>query len=105
MTFPDGGGWTNGDMRFHEVFNRNCGAWIGLFQAGATKRELRDGHIAHASRLDRIYSCSPAAVIADITVHASVIGKLCHARTSDHIPVLAHIQAYHPPVGANGIIP
>eukprot|EP00959_Pyramimonas_sp_CCMP1952_P416263 8721384-Pyramimonas_sp.AAC.1 len=60
------------------------------------RRELRGGYVAHSSRLDRIYSSLPAALIADLTIQSSVIGKFCFSRTSDHIPVLAQITTYRP---------
>eukprot|EP00959_Pyramimonas_sp_CCMP1952_P158722 3320009-Pyramimonas_sp.AAC.1 len=83
-------------LGFKRFFPSQARPTDSIFQAEDVRRELRDGYVAHSFRLDRIYSSLPAALIADLTIQSSVIGKLCFSRSSGHIPVLVLITTHRP---------
>eukprot|EP00959_Pyramimonas_sp_CCMP1952_P073115 1527942-Pyramimonas_sp.AAC.1 len=71
---------------FHSFFPR----WTEVHQLDPTRREIVSGEICHVSRLDRLYLASPTAVLSDLSIACSAIGKATTTQNvSDHIPVLA----------------
>eukprot|EP00959_Pyramimonas_sp_CCMP1952_P056170 1173127-Pyramimonas_sp.AAC.1 len=85
----DGSGFSPGDRAHTDLFHRKCGSWVEFFQESDTRREIRDNIISQTSRLDRIYSDIPSALLADLTISTSVVGRLKNIQSSDHIPVLS----------------
>eukprot|EP00959_Pyramimonas_sp_CCMP1952_P284421 5945639-Pyramimonas_sp.AAC.1 len=78
---------------FHSFLPR----WAEVHQPDPTRREIVNGEISHVSRPDRLYLASPTAVLSDLSIACSVIGRATTTQNvSGHIPVLAAFRKYQP---------
>eukprot|EP00959_Pyramimonas_sp_CCMP1952_P029480 619219-Pyramimonas_sp.AAC.1 len=65
----DGQQWGEGDRMHHELFNGVCERWPGYIQYEPTRLGWKVEVAArHASRLGRVYSGTPSAILADLAV-------------------------------------
>eukprot|EP00959_Pyramimonas_sp_CCMP1952_P425267 8907997-Pyramimonas_sp.AAC.1 len=78
---------------FHSFFP----PWTEVHQPDPARREIASGEICHVSRPDRLYLASPTAVLSDLSITCSSIGKATTAQNvSDHVPVLATFRKCQP---------
>eukprot|EP00959_Pyramimonas_sp_CCMP1952_P079575 1663613-Pyramimonas_sp.AAC.1 len=71
----DGSGWRPGDRYRHDTFHSFFPRSTEVHQPEPTRRDYLSGEICHVSRLDRLYLASPTAVLSDLSIACSVIGK------------------------------
>eukprot|EP00959_Pyramimonas_sp_CCMP1952_P366679 7679411-Pyramimonas_sp.AAC.1 len=92
----DGQHWSEGDRPRHDLFNRFCERWLEYIQYEPTLLGWNaEATARHASRLDRVYSDTPSAILADITVATTVHGSLDRC-PSDHRPIVFSIAKFDP---------
>eukprot|EP00959_Pyramimonas_sp_CCMP1952_P418002 8757656-Pyramimonas_sp.AAC.1 len=92
----DGSGWTAGDTTHARLFHKFFPCLTELYQDQDTRRGKRGKAVQVTSRIDRIFTSLPPALLRDITSRAGVLGSLKSFMASDHIPVTASLEIFSP---------
>ena len=87
------GSAVGGDRLHEQVFLEVLPGLAELAQSSPTRREVREGVVVSASRIDRYYTSAPTIDILDMDCKVAARGNVMkNARASDHIPVMLSIS-------------